>query len=92
MEGSPLSFVQTLKSIAPDYICVSFVCKHDYLESLPHVVELRKLGIPMLAGCVYMRKGSRIKKGLFDIICRGETEILPDFFLSGDLTVFKEPY
>jgi radical SAM superfamily enzyme YgiQ (UPF0313 family) len=46
----------------------------------------------MLAGGVYMRKGSRIKKGLFDIICRGEAEILPDFFLSGDLTVFKEPY
>jgi radical SAM superfamily enzyme YgiQ (UPF0313 family) len=81
-----------ISQISPDYIAVSYVCEKDYCESLPYIDRMKKMGIPLIAGGVYIRRGVYVPEGLFDYICRGEGEILPNFFLSGDTQVFDEKY
>lgn len=83
-------FFSMISSIDPDYVCFSFVCEHDYHASLPYVKRLRESDIKTLAGGVYCRRGSYIKKGLFDHICRGDGELLPYFFLYGKTACFNE--
>lgn len=80
-------FDEKLSFINPEWVCFSFVCEHDYYEVLP-TVERTKKRYKVMAGGVYIRKGAWVKPGLFDRVCRGEGERLPEFFLDGDESVF----
>lgn len=85
-------FNMKIKEINPDFISFSFVCAEDYYSSIPYVEDAKKLGCQILAGGVYARKGAFIDSRLFDFICRGEGELLPDFILNGDTKIFDSPY
>ena len=82
--------VLKVKMVRPDYICVSYVCSGDYHRALPFVMALKDTGIPMIAGGTYPRRGAWIKPGIFEHVCRGEAERLPDFLLKGDTSVFSK--
>ena len=86
---------KTIKYFRPDYIGISYVTKFDFAFSLPFVEYfLKPMGIPLMAGGVYirLRESTLPSLGIFDFICTGEAEILPDFLLKGDRTVFEEKY
>jgi radical SAM superfamily enzyme YgiQ (UPF0313 family) len=86
---------KTIKYFIPDYIGISYVTKWDYAFSLPFIEYfLKPMSIPLMAGGVYLRlRGSTLPSlDIFDFICTGEGEILPDFLLHGDMTVFDTQY
>ena len=85
-------FFNKIKAISPDYIGFSFVCEEDFYKSIHHVQQLKKLHITMLAGGVYFKKGTFVPRGLFDYVCNGEGETLPDFIENGDTAVFDHSY
>lgn len=82
-------FQKRIEFINPDWVCFSFVCEHDYYESMAVVVETKK-NFKTMAGGVYIRKGSWVKPGLFDQVCCGEGERLPEYFLNGDESVLED--
>ncbi len=87
----PLSanFFSYVKAHSPEWISFSFVTKHDYQSALPYAHKLRAMGYRLMCGGVYCRKDGHIEPGLFEEVCRGEGEILPDFLLTNDRKVFK---
>jgi len=75
-----------------DIPCVGFSCvtEHDYLKSIPFMEiahEERKL---VMLGGVYPRRMKYMPEAPADLICFGEGELLPEFFLSGDLEIFAK--
>lgn len=83
-------FGSSLETIRPDYVCMSFVTVHDYERSKPYIEMVKRSEIPILAGGVYPRMGEHLPE--FDFVCRGEGELLPDFILNGDTTIFDTEY
>jgi radical SAM superfamily enzyme YgiQ (UPF0313 family) len=73
----------------PDYIAFSFVTEDDYLQSLPFAREAKHKGYKTIAGGVYVKKGAYIDRSLFNHVCQGEGERLPDFLLKGDESALK---
>lgn len=75
-----------------DFVGFSLVSSPEYNVCLPYMREAKKSGKPVLAGGVYVRRGSYIDPDAVDYICRGEGEILADFILNGKTEVFDKPY
>jgi radical SAM superfamily enzyme YgiQ (UPF0313 family) len=75
-----------------DFVGFSIVSSPEYNECLPFMIEVKKMGIPVLVGGVYVRRGSYIDPDAADYICRGEGEILADFILDGKTEIFDKPY
>ncbi len=75
-----------------DIIGFSFVCDEDYKACLPFMKAAKNEGKMVLAGGVYARRMGKIDSRLVDYICRGEGEIIPDFILNGDETIFDHKY
>ncbi len=84
-------FKKAVADIGPDYVCMSFVTIHDYEEAIPYIEMIKKAGIPILAGGVYMRLADSVSEDFLHI-CRGDGELLPDFILNGDTKVFDEKH
>lgn len=82
------NFLEKVEAFQPDYICYSFVTVHDYQLALPFVRQTQAYA--NLCGGVFLRKGGIVDASLFDGVCTGEGENLPDFFLYGDKRVFQE--
>jgi radical SAM superfamily enzyme YgiQ (UPF0313 family) len=85
-------YTNLVSEFNPDFICCNYTTRKEYEMAIPYVLELKKLGIPLLAGGVYVRRCGIPHSGFFNYICRGEAEILPDFFLKGDTLVFDAKY
>lgn len=86
------SAAEIAKEIRPDFFGFSFVTKHDYWHSIDVAKEAKATGIPVMCGGPYVTMGGYVDARLFDYVCRGEAEILGDFILGGDTTVFDKPY
>lgn len=81
---------EKLNIIQPDFIGFSFVTVHEYRLSLGAIKKAKDTGATLLAGGVFLKTGGEIIDGLFDFVCRGEAESLPNFLLAGDTSVFTE--
>lgn len=83
-----------IKGIQPDFIGFSFVTRVDFEGSFSFVQAAKATGIPVLAGGVYVRRRwADIRRiNLFDYVCPGEAEILPEFLLRGETRVFDQEY
>ncbi len=81
-----------IKELKPDYVGFSMVCAQEYNQCLPFMKEAKKIGACVLVGGVYPRRGAFIDPSACDYICRGEGEILSNFILNGDKTIFETPY
>ncbi len=82
-------FINNVMKHQPDYVGFSFVTEEDYFISLSFVKEVRKMGIKTIAGGVYAKMGGHIDMRMFDHVCRGEGERLPDFLLKGDVSALE---
>lgn len=82
-------FFGKVEFVTPEFVCFSFVTVHEYARCFPFVDAAKKTGAKVLAGGVLARKGHRFVEGLFDAVCRGEGETLPDYFLFGDDSLFQ---
>jgi len=86
-----IGFKEKINIINPEYIGFSFTTVHEYRQSIPYIYEARETKSTLLAGGVYLRAGGAVIDGLFDFVCRGEGEAIPNFLLAGDSTIFDVP-
>ena len=91
---TPETYRDALARIEPDFVGFSFVTEVDYHASGSFVQEARTLGVPLLAGGVYVRRMWQDVRacGMFDFVCPGEAEILPGFLLEGNMAMWESPY
>ncbi len=75
-----------------DFVGFGMVTGQEYNFCLPFMRQVKAMGIPVLVGGVYVRRGAYIDPGAVDYVCRGEGEILSDFILDGKTDVFDRPY
>jgi len=87
-----LDIKKPIKELEIDFIGFSIVTSQEYIYCLPHMIEAKKMEIPVLVGGIYPRRGAFIDPAGYDYVCRGEGEILGDFILNGKTEVFDSPY
>lgn len=89
MLGDRAEFARKLATWPDRFVCFSAVTEADYRESLPFMEQAHEAGKRVLLGGVWAGL-NRDVPDFVEGICRGEGERLPEFFLSGDMQVFRE--
>ena len=84
------SFTAAIVNYDPDYVAFSAVVEQDYRELIKFALRAKALGQTTLLGGVYARRGLPVDT-LFDHVCRGEGETLPDYIINGDKELFERP-
>jgi radical SAM superfamily enzyme YgiQ (UPF0313 family) len=84
-------FQSQIKSKRYDLIGFSCVIERDYMLCKPYI-ELALNYSTVALGGPFFRRNNPNEFGGRCLICRGEGELLPDFILRGDDTIFKTRY
>ncbi len=75
-----------------DHIGFSCVALKDYTDSIPFIEYAVEQGFTVSLGGTYFRRDVPTKFDDLCLICRGEGELLPQFILHGDRTIFDTQY
>jgi radical SAM superfamily enzyme YgiQ (UPF0313 family) len=85
-------FVEHIRGKEYDLICFSFVIGIDFNRSCRFVDAALMFGFKVALGGTYLRRNTPNQFDGRCLICRGEGELLPDYILNGDTTIFDTQY
>ena len=91
MFGRVQDFFTQLRDKRYDYIGFSVTSRKEYPKILPFAKLARDTGHKTLLGGTWLNLMHPVDEDVFDGVCRGEGETLPDFLLSWDTKLFKSP-
>ena len=89
MLGERADFTRRSEALRDPFVCFSAVTGADYEKSLPYMQAAHEMGKRVLLGGTWAGLGRPVPPYVH-AVCRGDGEMLPAFFETGDDRLFRE--